>query len=1139
MSNVGQAALTIVGAGVGFAIGGIPGAQLGYLIGGAAGQAIFPTELPTVRGPKLDNLQVQVSTIGAPIPHLWGRFGAAGNVIWSSGLLPHTTKKKQGGKGAPSQTVESTTYTIDVAVGGPAGVMAGVRRIWADAPCIYDKRPQLEDESDEDFAKRLAATAQIDEILQFYPGTETQLPDPTIESYVGVGNALAYRGLAYIVLTGLDCEPYGKRLPNIVVEWYTDGTAAELDCDEYSPGELYPWFRENRDPRNSANIHYYAGPNDSYTNWHDNIEDARDDGLSGYLVAPINGWSHSTTPNDTLNCQDPSSADYISVYLEVNTIAGGFGYTCDNIFVPGGNVFDPIKAVIGENNLMYSGQPQTGAGGPGLYWFSEGHGSEGGATAEACPVVGMDTGVAGTYADGLFRRHCKETSQEIAVTRSIVPASGCTGGEPLIGAPGFCVIDGVVTRSRTWTQVTSGGFKALQWYEIGTPGVRPQQVTSYPYGPCLRSDDPNYSDEAFWTAAYADALAAGALLNSVDGPIPDDWVYGVDYPLAFSAVSRDVFQASCEGETVTTPCVTVASIVEDVCYRCGLTPNQIDVSDLTSCVEGYIVPQQISGRDILAPLMAFGLFDAVESQGVLKFIERGHAAVRTLDADLDLAAHGSGAQRPTVVETTRQLEESLPQTLRLKYLSPDRDYEQGEQKASRTSVLATDDVTINLPIAMSDDQAARLVDILLTNAWIGRTQYAATTTRAQLPLEPTDNVLLPVDGFLERMRIVESSYSTGGLYQLKLNRDDDGSYTSIAEPGTPAGSGTGAGAGGALVCPVETILLDLPGLRTGDTDAGYYMAARSLCADGFRCAELYRSSDAGDSYVWVGRAANESTIGTVLVADLDGSSPDLLEIELESGGPLESVTDAQLDAGLNLAAVGADGRWLILQYNVATLDSGAAWILQVARSGLFGTAEHLASIVAGDRFVMLSESDLVRIDETPAAIGVAKLFKGVGCGESIDGVDPFTFTTEGLSYVPAAPPSSVISDSESTPPATPADGDCYLVPADTGAVGAWSGHEGEICCFSTVGGGWQCNPPTPGVPIYVDDSGEYVRRTTPAALPAHPGRRRFRRLRKSRAAASMRRRHMPCSTRRMAIEKFCSRILRARAPVPAEGIRNS
>ena len=91
----------------------------------------------------------------------------------------------------------------------------------------------------------------------------------------------------------------GNRIPNFRFEVYS-GTP--IECGIYSPGELYPWYVAKRDPRNDANVHLYSGPSSSYLTYYDNINDAIADGLSGHLAEPVNGWSHSITPNFTSNC---------------------------------------------------------------------------------------------------------------------------------------------------------------------------------------------------------------------------------------------------------------------------------------------------------------------------------------------------------------------------------------------------------------------------------------------------------------------------------------------------------------------------------------------------------------------------------------------------------------------------------------------------------------------------------------------------------------------------------------------------------------------------------------------------------------------------------------------------------------------
>lgn len=54
--------------------------------------------------------------------------------------------------------------------------------------------------------------------LAIYLGTGRQLPDPTIESYKGVGNVPAYRGTCYMVIKNLQLEDFGNTIPAFQVE---------------------------------------------------------------------------------------------------------------------------------------------------------------------------------------------------------------------------------------------------------------------------------------------------------------------------------------------------------------------------------------------------------------------------------------------------------------------------------------------------------------------------------------------------------------------------------------------------------------------------------------------------------------------------------------------------------------------------------------------------------------------------------------------------------------------------------------------------------------------------------------------------------------------------------------------------------
>jgi plastocyanin len=111
---------------------------------------------------------------------------------------------------------------------------------------------------------------------------------------------------------------------------------------------------------------------------------------------------------------------------------------------------------------------------------------------------------------------------------------------------------------------------------------------------------------------------------------------------------------------------------------------------------------------------------------------------------------------------------------------------------------------------------------------------------------------------------------------------------------------------------------------------------------------------------------------------------------------------------------------------------------------------------------------LLRIPESPDAIGVAKQYKIVTCGEAIADVTAFSFTTHGLSYARPCP-ATVLSATTTAPPSGALDGDSYLLPNDTSLAGAWETHGGEIATWSDETDSWVFCLPAPGTVVHISE----------------------------------------------------------------------
>ena len=190
-------ALGLAGAAIGTSIGGgllgISSVVIGKFIGSTIGNVIDNALL--AGGQKaggLDQISLTRSAEGQIINRVWGSVRTGGNIIWAAKFKEFT--QTGGGKATSSG---DAAYSLSFAVGlceGNSNVRMG--RAWIDG-----------EEADKE---------KLDYV--FYPGSETQTADPTMETVEGSGNVPAYRGLAYVVFTDLDLTPYGNRVPQISIE---------------------------------------------------------------------------------------------------------------------------------------------------------------------------------------------------------------------------------------------------------------------------------------------------------------------------------------------------------------------------------------------------------------------------------------------------------------------------------------------------------------------------------------------------------------------------------------------------------------------------------------------------------------------------------------------------------------------------------------------------------------------------------------------------------------------------------------------------------------------------------------------------------------------------------------------------------
>lgn len=967
MSNFGQGVAAVAGAVVGFAVGGPTGAAYGFQLGLLTGSALFPTQLPGVTGPRLEDIDQTAADPGAPVPIPYGTIALAGSTIWLGPVVEETETDTVGGKGAPEQDVTTYTYRQSIAVGLCEGPIVSLLRIWENGKLVYDVREQQNGESDEDYLARVEASTEYGAGFDLYLGEEDQLPDPTIEADKGAGNVPAFRGLAYIVFRDrILRDDQGRRHPSFRFEVSNRPALEPIVVFETSGTWTKPAGLA------SATVTVIGGGGGGASG-------GCKDG-NGFPAAGAGGGGGGL-----------SEATYTAAALPgtvaVTVGAGGLGGAQTS--ATGGAEVKPNNGQNGGTSSFGTLLSATGGGGGGI-------GSSNGTKRGERGIGTTENGGRGGEGD------LSNTSQFPRPGESTVRAGAGGGG----GGTTLTFQSPYPTPAGGNTAVLNGGAGGAGCASpggcSGATGAAGQDSQLY-VGGAGGGGGGAASGNFVPNAGFASGGAGG-----------QGGLYGGGGGGGGSGQGRDTGCTGGKGgdggpgvvvvrQTFSFDPYSLADVVEDICHRAGL--YDIDVEDLRSIpIDGYAIARPMPARSAIEPLRSYGYFDVVESGAVLRFRVRGGASVMTLRAS-DLGAHDSGDEVPPSITTRKLQDVELPRRVRVRYLDTGRDYENGEQLSPvRLTTDAENDVDTDLPIAMSGERAAQIAEVLWSDAWRSRWVHSLTLEGRYLELEPADVIEVPVDGRVQRMRIVSVEDDGGALRRLELVRDDDGAYVSYAVAAEPERRPNPI----TRLRDTALVLLDLPALRDEDDDPGIYAGAYPT-GTGTRwdgCV-IFRSSDRGQTFSSAGSIVSPVAAGTIVSALPDGISSTfdeeaVLTVDLEYGD-LESRTEAAVLNGANAAAIGDDGRWQIIQFRDAEQLTPTRYRLTGILRGRRGT-EHLSGTsVAGDRFVMVSTNRLVRLNVQIAEINAELVYRAVSVGAAFTSGENQSITPRGVALRPFSP----------------------------------------------------------------------------------------------------------------------------------------
>lgn len=909
------------------------------LIGFAISAVFSALFAPDQKGPRLDNLKLQISQYGVMIRFVFGTARIPGNVVWQTDLIEHS--HTSGGKGGPKIT--TYTYTASYAIKlckrkpGETQAIQQVLRAWADNQLMWDANNPAFGECP----------------FKVYVGIETELPSPTMEAVLGVGNVPAWRDDGVVEFTDHDLSPFGNRIPNWQFEVCTNAGHRPARISTYTrsfSGSTQGGIA--RDPATGNTIE------STYT-WSAGdpsplplITTTRD--IQGNVIGtPTNVDVPTVTGEpvfDMWACHNLPSLWFQGVQaVSIPTNAFYFDGSVIATPVGTGNVIEVYGLMLYHEDFVYAVCDQ---GSPSLKRYPAPGGYAGPTADLAVAIVDVNVGLSVSNDDFIY------------VARNGI----------LVGQQVFRKYDLDLNLVRDWgtnLPVIPGGdiFLDAGFMVYGNLllVVDNDHTGAHEVSLFQMEDDDTFTYIGSTPAAPGFMVPLGNGLASVgDGIVT---IFPPPEP------------------------VTVGSAVATISNECDF--SAYNVSQLTQLLYCYVVDQQMAGADMINPLRQGYYFDAVEQDNEVVFVNRGAPSAITIPTD-DLACVAKGGTPPALLQTTRTTDDrKLPAIVYDNYINLGADYQQGTQQDQRLVTQSQLTETMNLAIGFSDQRAKQVCSVRLIEAWMERDGFVFFLPRKYAKWMPTDVVTVDDGTCIRTLRITDRDWMPSAVIKFDGVATVPQTYYQGAQGG--AATGFRPPPPPAVAQATQLLLIDGPLVTDADSPNGIYGAMAGAASDNWLGGSLYKAPD-GANFTQIAVSQSPDVIGvttTALQAFLGGnvfdeSSSVTVQIG-PGGGTLSSFTQANVLAGSAMYLVGNE---IIAAKNAPLVGTNPdTYTLSGMLRGLRGTEWAMFGHVAGEKFVALPTST------NPAAlfgeIGIPVSYEAVTLAQSISSGVVQLFTNTG------------------------------------------------------------------------------------------------------------------------------------------------
>lgn len=664
----------------------------------------------------------------------WGVERMAGQLVWlgsdgkgGRGMREH--KHTEGGKGGGG-TMETFTYEGDFAISiNAASNCVGCIRIWQGSRIIYDVS------EDASLQSRIATGIKLKGkrgTVTFYDGNETQEPPAIIEALEGVGNTTAYRNQFLAVFEKFDTTDVGGQVPQFSFEVYTDGQETFEEIYAYPTDEIFADATPSPEASWSyvspqGEIIYMLGNKSSF---YQSIFPVGNPLAGEYQIQ----WFQLLANGDIIPMERPFNAWPSTV--DGNAYGGNFTL---------GHSDEPLSmtAPIGNYVLWRPSVPPVICLPPASTVFNHAYFSSGTRFSKKGDRIAILTGLSQDVVlhDANTGAFLTGTHDFNYTNWNIVDIHH--GDEflwllhanyPGIAGPATNHLLKLDPESLALIEDIDLGVNVATNFFVETDSLMRMVGGT---GGNLNFYD--YRDGILTTLGATSGV--GVAEQALGGIL---WYRNGVYYTAVNINGAWNPTVHTWGPSEGGNCVPLWQIVRDICLACGLEEDEIDVTELTDCVRGYTLDNQMPGRDAIMPLQRYGFFDARERDLILEFLKRGHDSVATIP-EADMAARpGIEAPLPAVMDIMRAQETELPWRVHVKFKDQGANYQTGHAYSQRLTTESKNEVLLDVPVVMTADKAKQIADVLDANFWLERAPREIKLSRKYLRLDAADPVTLEI-----------------------------------------------------------------------------------------------------------------------------------------------------------------------------------------------------------------------------------------------------------------------------------------------------------------------------------------------------------------------------------------------------------